>query len=342
MASTNLIPDTPAGSQVRWYLETLASAGRNTSAADFERFSASASIRTPFPGQGEDLIEGWRRASAAIGPFTPTSIEQKGDFSVTVRADGVNNTRRFSFRCDVEERAPHLIKMLEYQRLLDVDVIVREASEADAAALSDLERRCPIVMGDTSMTIDRGTDYFAFTRLMEEAIVSIALVGGKVAGVNCGCFHDIRVGGKVYRTLTALHLRIDPQYQKKGLWGAVSSLFGKKHPEVVHSNAYISVENKAMQAGIANAPNKWTVNATRLQLPCASSLAGPSYGRHAKEVDASRIVEILNACLPRQRGDVRSLLGGVVHSSCRTSPGVLLVGPTPDDGRCSRRRVARR
>jgi hypothetical protein len=149
MASTSLIPDTPAGSQVRWYLETLATAGRNTSAADLERFSASASIRTPFPGQGEDLIEGWRRASAAIGPFTPTSIEQNGDFSVTVRADGINNTRRFSFRCDVEEHAPHLIKMLEYQRLLDVDVTVREASEADAAALSDLERRCPIVMGDT-------------------------------------------------------------------------------------------------------------------------------------------------------------------------------------------------
>jgi hypothetical protein len=296
MASTSLIPDTPAGSQVRWYLETLATAGRNTSAADLERFSASASIRTPFPGQGEDLIEGWRRASAAIGPFTPTAIEQNGDFSITVRADGVNNTRRFSFRCDVEDHAPHLIKMLEYQRLLDVDVTVREASEADAAALSDLERRCPIVMGDTSMTIDRGTDYFAFTRLMEEAIVSIALVGGKVAGVNCGCYHDIRVGGKVYRTLTALHLRIDPQYQKKGLWGAVSSLFRQKHPEVVHSNAYISVENKAMQAGIANAPNKWTVNATRLQLSCASSLAGPSYGRHATQADAPRIVEILNAC----------------------------------------------
>ena len=57
MASTSLIFDTPAGSQVRWYLETLASAGRNTSAADLERFSASASIRTPFPGQGEDLMD---------------------------------------------------------------------------------------------------------------------------------------------------------------------------------------------------------------------------------------------------------------------------------------------
>ena len=230
MASTSLIPDTPAGSQVRWYLETLASAGRNTSAADLERFSASASIRTPFPGQGEDLIEGWRRASAAIGPFTPTAIEQNGDFSVTVMADGVNNTRRFSFRCEVEEHAPHLIKMLEYQRLLDVDVTVREASEADAAALSDLERRCPIVMGDTSMTIDRGTDYFAFTRLMEEAIVSIALVGGKVAGVNCGCYHDIRVGAKVYRTLTALHLRIDPSIRRRGYGEPSVPYFGRNTP----------------------------------------------------------------------------------------------------------------
>ena len=119
MASTSLIPDTPAGSQVRWYLETLASAGRNTSVADLERFSASASIRTPFPGQGEDWIEGWRRASAAIGPFTPTSIEQNGDFSVTVRADGVNNTRRFSFRCVLSNlRSPRYLGcgfLLPYQ-----------------------------------------------------------------------------------------------------------------------------------------------------------------------------------------------------------------------------------
>jgi len=75
--------------------------------------------------------------------------------------------------------------MLEYQRLLDVDVTVSEASEGDAAALSDLERRCPIVMGDTSMTIDRGTDYFAFTRLMEEAIVSIAPLAGRVISGLC-------------------------------------------------------------------------------------------------------------------------------------------------------------
>ena len=302
--ASSLIPDTPAGRQLRWYFETLASAGRNTSAADLERFSASASIHTPFPGQGEELIEGWRRACAAVGPFTPTVIKQNGDFSITVEADGINNNRRFTFRCDVEEHAPHLIKTLQYQRLLDVDVTVREATEADAAALSDLERRCPIVMGDTSMTIDRGTDYFAFTRLMEETVVSIALVGGKLAGVNCGCYHDIRVGGKLYRTLTALHLRIDPQYQKKGLWGAVSSLFGQKHPEVVHSNAYISVENKAMQAGIANAPNKWTVNATRLQLSCAS-LAGPPYGRCSTRADAPRIIEILNACHGREEMYVR-------------------------------------
>ena len=63
-------------------------------------------------------------------PFTPTSIEQNGDFSVTVTADGINNARRFSFRCDVEEHAPHLIKMLEYRRLLDVDVTVARPAKA--------------------------------------------------------------------------------------------------------------------------------------------------------------------------------------------------------------------
>jgi hypothetical protein len=51
-------------------------------------------------------------------------------------------------------------------------------------ALAEIERGCPIVLGDTSICFDRGEDYFAFTRLMEEATIGIAFVE-RPAAVSC-------------------------------------------------------------------------------------------------------------------------------------------------------------
>jgi predicted N-acetyltransferase YhbS len=109
---------------------------------------------------------------------------------------------------------------------------VRKATEADGQALAEIEQRCPIVLGDTSMYFDRSNDYFAFTRLMEEATIGIAFVDDKQAAASCAAMHTIRIGGMTHPILTIAHLRVMPEYQRKGLWGAVNRAFDHSWKEM--------------------------------------------------------------------------------------------------------------
>jgi len=147
------------------------------------------------------------------------------------------------------------------------------------------------------VTFDRGDDYFAFARLMEDVTVGMGFVDGVPAAINCGAAHDVLIGGERHRIMTAIHTRVLPQYQGKGLWGAVSRLLGEKYaqPLTVGSQGFVSVNNTAMQKGFANTPSKWPLPALRCQLN-TSDLAGPPVGRPARPDDASRIVELLNDC----------------------------------------------
>ena len=145
------------------------------------------------------------------------------------------------------------------------------------------------------MYFDRGADYFASKRLMEEATVGIGFVDGKPAAASCGALHKIRVGGVVRPLVTVTHLRVLPEHQRKGLWGAVNRAFDHYFDEVDGSRAYISVANAGMQHGFTNTPNKWSAPIYRMQLATAD-LAGPAAGREAGPDDARAIVEIMNRC----------------------------------------------
>lgn len=306
-----VIPDSPAGRQLGWYLRVLTSAGESASRADEARYAPGLPSAAPIPRGDGDLREAWRRWSSQIGPFDVTSVDEAADFSVAVTlraADG----KRWRVSCTAEAEAPHRITALDWQRAFDSEVVVREATEADAAVLSDIERRCPIVLDDTSVVVDRGDDYFAFARLMEDVTVSLGFVDGDPAGINCGAVRRVRVGGAEYRMMVAVHLRILPQHQRKGLWGALSRLLGEKYPldgDGWISCGYVSTDNAAMQRGFAHHPNKWSVRALRAHLDCAS-LEGPSAGRPATPDDAPRIVEILNSC----HGDEEMYLPYTVES----------------------------
>ncbi len=251
-------------------------------------------VRAPFPYRHEVLTGGWKRCNQSFGDFKLASVEQVSDFHVTVIQTTGDKKWRLSIEVDTIE--PHKITALTRDRILDFDVVSREATLADAAILADIERRCPIVLGDgVTMTIDRGDDYFAFTRLMDDFLVALGLVDGKPAGVNVAALHTVRVGGRDYRIHAFAHLRILPEHQRKGLWGAINRVFDEKYPEGSSdgSTAYPSVDNEAMLRGFAGAP-RWSMHQIRAQLPCGS-LAGPQIGRPATPRDASRIVEILNA-----------------------------------------------
>ncbi|HYL57961.1 MAG TPA: hypothetical protein VEU51_03750 [Candidatus Acidoferrales bacterium] len=290
------IPDTPAGRQLEWYLERVVSGGVGASEAELDaRCTLNMMVRAPFPYRHEVTSGGWQRANTSYGPFSIASIDESSDFAIAVKLQGVGD-KRWRLSCTVEPQPPNRISEISAERLLDFEVVSREAVAADAKVLADIERRCPIVLGDgTTMVIDRGDDYFAFTRLMEEFVVALGFVDGKPAGVNAAGIHKVRVDGKDYRILAAAHLRILPEHQKKGVWGKISRVFDQKYPEgsIDGSSAYPSVDNAAMLKGFAGAP-KWRIQQIRAQLSCAS-LAGPRVGRPATPDDAARIVEILNA-----------------------------------------------
>jgi hypothetical protein len=290
------IPGSPAGRQLAWYLDCVSSGAEGSSEAELgERCALNMIVRAPFPYPHEVNSGGWQRCSQSYGDFKVASVERVSDFHVAVTLECAGD-KKFRLSCEVEDSEPHKIAVITRERILDFAVVSREATIADAAVLADIERRCPIVLSDgVRMTIERGDDYFAFTRLMDNFLVALGFVDGKPAGVNVAALHVVRVGGRDYRIHAFAHLRILPEHQKKGLWGAINRLFDEKYPEgsVDGSTAYPSVDNAAMLRGFAGAP-RWSVHQIRAQLPCAS-LAGPQIGRPATSRDASRIVEVLNA-----------------------------------------------
>jgi hypothetical protein len=96
--------------------------------------------------------------------------------------------------------------------------------------------------------------------------------------------------------MTAIHTRVLPEHQKKGLWGAVSRVLGEKYQSgTIGSQGFVSTANAAMQRGFANTPNKWPMQALRCQISC-EGLAGPAVGKPAGPGDVDRIVELLNGC----------------------------------------------
>jgi hypothetical protein len=288
------IPDNPAGRQLAWYLERIASAGEGASEAELDtRCALNIVVRAPFPYRHEVLTGGWRLCRESYGEFEVTSVEEISDFHVALMLNSAGD-KKFRLSCEVEDHEPHRMTALHRERVLDFEVLSREATLADAAVLADIERRCPIVLNDgVTMTIERGDDYFGFTRLMDDFVVALGFVDGKPAGVNVSAVHAVRVGGQDYRIHAFAHLRILPEHQKKGLWGAINRVFDEKYPEGFGSTAYPSVDNAAMLRGFARAP-RWSKHQIRAQLPCAS-LAGPQIGRPATPRDAARVVEILNA-----------------------------------------------
>ena len=292
-----VMPTSPAGRQLGWLLEGIRSAGAEVTPQACLRFVSGLPA-----SQGEGEIRRlFAMAGTRFGRFEVESIDIHGTSSLSVVLAGMKG-RRWSVFCQVEEAEPHRIVEWNWDRVLDFEVVVREAVEADGPALAELERRCPLVLAGRSLTIDRGGDYFAFARLMEDVTVAVGLVDGEIAGVNCGAVRTARVNGVDQGVMIAVHTRIHPEQQGKGLWGALSGLLAEKYPRergIDGSCGYGSVDNVAIQRGFAHVPEKWDPGPVRALVDCRSR-SGPETGRAAAPADASRIVELLNACHGRE------------------------------------------
>ncbi len=286
------VRETPAGQQMAWLLRMIVGEGAGARLADLDRYTLSLRDELGIIDE-ETCQEGLRRYAGRVGSPVEIAVQRASDDEIAVLIATTKGSK-WIIRLTVEADPPHRMLTVQTDRKHDFKLDVREATAADALILSDIERRCPIVMGDTSVWFERGASYFDFARLMEDCTIGLASVDGVPAAVSCGAEHAVRVGGAMKQMVTVSHLRVLPEHQRKGLWGAANSVLDKYWPHVDGSAAYISVDNLAMQHGFADTPDKWPQVVRRVELDCAA-LAGPPAGRTAAPADADEIVRRLNA-----------------------------------------------
>jgi hypothetical protein len=287
------LPQTPVGAQLAWWIGMLNCGGEGARPTDWERYSAALRDRLGVLPTAEAMQAAWQANLARLGEIVDVQLESQSTLAL-VAVVKTSKDRRFEFTLEVDPDPPHPMIRFEIERRHDFQLGFREATADDAAILADIERRCPIVMGETSVHFDRGDDYMAATRLMEDCSIGLASVDGVPAAVSCGAEHVVRVGGALKNMITVSHLRVLPEHQRKGLWGAANKVLDKYWPRVDGSNAYISVDNLGMQHGFASTPNKWPQIVHRIPLDCAA-LAGPPAGRAASPADADSVIARLNA-----------------------------------------------
>jgi hypothetical protein len=156
-----------------------------------------------------------------------------------------------------------------------------------------------MTLGDrTTVVYDRGQDFLAFSRLMEENICFVAERGGDLLGIACGAAHTVRIGGGHHRVMLLHHLRVPVEHRKGGVFSTINGhVFGAYEGRTDAAYGYTALDNaEAMRIG---GPGTWSTGVYRVVLDC-ELLAGPPVGRTATPDDAARIVEILNACHERE------------------------------------------
>lgn len=175
------------------------------------------------------------------------------------------------------------------------DILIRPATQADAAILSEIERKSPLVLGGESFSIDRGDDYFAASRLMEEVTVLLAEVDGEPAGAFGGALHRTVLGGVERSMLYYHHSRILPRFQDHGVGRKLAAAIREHYAGRFDcSYWYISPANEHSLGFARVAPNKWTFGPALLSLDTVA-LSGPPAGRAATPADAPYLTELFNA-----------------------------------------------
>lgn len=287
-------PPTPVGRQAAWYLGRLHALGEGASLDDQAHYAPEAPDYYRAATTDQVVRDDWLGFAERVGaPLVALSLKPASDFALEAALTGAKD-KRWTLKLAVETAPPFRITEALLERVHDFELGVREAGPEDALTLSDIERRCPIELGDTRFWFDRGERYFDFVRLTEDCTVGLATVDGAPAAMTCGTRHTVRIGGAPKSIVTVSHLRVLPEHQRKGLWGAANRVLDKYWPQVDGSNAYIAVDNAGMQHGFRHTPEKWPTPLFRLRLSCAR-LAGPAFGRAATPQDAQAVADSLNA-----------------------------------------------
>src|SRR5437588_6000 len=284
------LPDSPVGHRIRWYVERLGDPEPPSEDELAANFEPSAKVFAP-PLRDR---RAWRGlAEQAGGPMEATVAGRAG--TEVDLAGTTPEGRRWRYRFAVDPATTRLVELI-IEWIAEEVVRVRLATEADGPALADIERRSPLVLGDSLLTIDRGDDYFAASRLMEDVGVALAELDGVPGAVQCAAAHTAHVGGRPVRMAYFHHLRILPEHQRKGLFQKLGQPLSDRYmpPHVDGTYAYVFPDNAASQRLFSFA-RSWPVQPVMCELP-VGRLRGPPAGRPAQPADADTIVDILNTC----------------------------------------------
>jgi GNAT superfamily N-acetyltransferase len=281
---------TPAGRQLNWYLEVM-----NSDLSRLQVEEVNRHLAIPTDATDDELRSAWAGWASRVGRTSVANVERDDDFEVVVVVETDKNTR-YRLTIGVELEEPHRMIAMDWQRLYDFEVVVRAATDDDGSALAEIERRAPLEFGGSRVTFDRGADYLAAARLMEDATVVMAEVDGVPAGVEWAALHRTRIGGRDYRLVNFIHLRVAAEHQRKGIWSALVRKLNEAYPPQVAADGDYGCaarDNTSVQTAFASRP-RWRVGPIRALIRARPRHASP-VGRTATPNDAERIVELLNS-----------------------------------------------
>ena len=286
--------DLAAERRLRWFVAALDDPARLT-VTDLEPVYDTSDWRSWTFEKELDALHHGRHTTSR--PLTIERVSAGGTEATAVLAG--SDGKSWTVTCWVEATEPHRITRARVVPTPPEGLVIRLVRPEDGAALADLERRAPLRLGKeplTFMTFDHGDDYFAPSRLMEEATIYVGEIDGRLVGVYCGTVQRVRLDGEVKRLYLEHHVRIDPEASRGAVFWALCN-FGRDHyARAADAVAfYVSPDNLAVRKFVANVP-PWSVPPVRALLPCAPDPGVEQVGHQLTRNDADHVVRILNAC----------------------------------------------
>jgi hypothetical protein len=282
------LPNTPAGRQAGWYLEQMRLRGEGLSDEEIVEHVQLAPPWTPDDTRRRFVEDDGRT-------YELTRVVERGPFELGIVFD-YGDDKPFRLTLEVDRHDPHRVIRTWWARNLPDDIVIRQATDDDAAALNDLEVRAPMTIGaDTTVVYDRGADFLAFSRLMDENVTFVADREGELLGVACGAAHDVRIGGQQYRVMLLHHLRVPVEHRKLGVFSTLNGyVFGHYDRRTDGAYGYTALDNA--EAMRISGPGTWDTGVFRVGVPTvgADQAPGARNARTATSADAEHVVDVLN------------------------------------------------
>jgi len=282
----------PAERGLRWLLGALERRESLTFAEVEDAFDTTDwDERWNIEGEYEELRNG-----PIAAPFEVVSVEVVGPAECYAELAGAD-AKRWAVTCWVQEGPPHKLTGARIVPAPPAGTVIRDARPEDADQLAELERRSPLRLGETRVVFDRGQDYFASARLIDDVTIYVAEVEGVLAGVYWGARQPARIAGADRKLFLEHHVRIEPSTRRGGVFWALVVYGRDRYARNTDSIAFwVSPENHAVRKFVENVP-PWSVQGLRCLLPCrAATERSPDIGWPASTHDASAVAGVLNAC----------------------------------------------